>query len=387
MTAVLATGAWLKNAACRLDGTAVRWSVPHGDLGTPQACVALDASVHALLAIGPVAAIAHDLHPDFHSTRLAIAQAARLGVPAIGVQHHHAHVAVALAESGHEGPAIGLALDGVGLGDDGGAWGGEVLRVDGARMRRIAHLAPLRLPGGDRAAREPWRMVAAALHALGRDDEIVPRLAPRVGEPAARAVAGLLARGLNSPVTTSAGRWFDAAAGALRLADRQHDEAQAAIALEQAASRHAQAMAAAPADGDAVPAATAAVPVRERGAGEPAVIDLRPLLAMLLDAPATDGVDALAFRFHAALADALVRVAADAAQRAGGLPVVLSGGCFFNRLLAQRTADGLAARGLRALRPQAAGPGDAGLALGQAWVARQALRAGQPRTMEVTTCA
>ena len=159
---VLACGAFLKNRALRLDGARFAWSAPHGDLGEPDACAALDASVETLLAHGGIDAVAHDLHPDFHSTRLALALAERLGVPAVGVQHHHAHIAAVIAEHGLAEPVIGIALDGVGLGTDGQAWGGELLWVDGGagahRWERVAHLQPLALPGGDVAAREPWRL-------------------------------------------------------------------------------------------------------------------------------------------------------------------------------------------------------------------------------------
>ena len=135
---------------------------------------------------------------------------------------------------------LGLALDGVGLGTDGTAWGGEVLRVNGAQFQRIGHLLPLALPGGDVAAREPWRMAAAALHACDLAEQIVPRFGPVVGELAARTVHTMLQRSLNCPQTSAAGRWFDAAAGLLGLSVRQQMEAQAAIALEQAAAQYLQ---------------------------------------------------------------------------------------------------------------------------------------------------
>ncbi len=167
---VLAFGAWLKNSAGLLEGDRFLPSALHGDLDTPEACIALERSVQALAAAagGPIEAVAHDLHPDFHSTRLALHWAERLGVPAIGVQHHQAHLAVLQAEAGlADGPLLGLALDGVGLGTDGTAWGGELLRLDAhGGFERLAHLPPLALPGGDVAAREPWRLVAAVLHAL-----------------------------------------------------------------------------------------------------------------------------------------------------------------------------------------------------------------------------
>ncbi|MDE2452862.1 MAG: carbamoyltransferase HypF, partial [Burkholderiales bacterium] len=192
--AVLALGAYLKNRACLLGGDGVaRWSELHGDLGTPAACRALEASALSLLesAGGRVDAVAHDLHPDFFSTRLALELAQRLGVPAIEVQHHHAHVGVALAQAGIDEAVLGLTLDGVGLGPDASAWGGELLRVEGAQCERVGHLEPLCLPGGDVAAREPWRMAAAALHAMGRGDEIGPRFGAAVGAARARGVAAL----------------------------------------------------------------------------------------------------------------------------------------------------------------------------------------------------
>lgn len=365
MSRVIATGAFLKNrVALWQDG---RWvmSALHGDLSTPQACVALEDSVHALLqaADGRIEAMAHDLHPDFHSTHVALALAAELGVPALGVQHHLAHIGVALAEAGLADDTavpptevvIGIALDGVGLGDDGTAWGGEVLRVQAGQAQRVAHLQPLWLPGGDRAAQQPWRMAAAALHAMGRSNEISPRFAPRVGHAAAEGVAGLLQRRLNCPVTTSAGRWFDAAAAALGLCEVQHDEAQAAMALEALAAT--------------MPASDSTTPLpMPQG-----VIDLRQLLAELFELADAGQAAAGARRFHDTLADSLALAASAAAQEAAARTIVLGGGCFFNRLLTQRLSARLVAAGLRVLQPQAVSVGDAGLALGQAWVAAQRL--------------
>jgi len=182
--AVLACGAWLKNSAGLWRGGVWQGSALHGDLSEPGACLALEASARALMeqAKGGVQAIAHDLHPDFFSSRLAQDLAAELGVPAVAVQHHHAHIAAVLAEHGERGPVVGLALDGVGLGTDGQAWGGELLVVSTQGWRRLGHLRPLALPGGDVAAREPWRMAAAALQALGRADEIPTRFGPGVGQ-------------------------------------------------------------------------------------------------------------------------------------------------------------------------------------------------------------
>lgn len=402
-TSVLAVGAWLKNAACLvLDGRA-HWSPVHGDLSDPAACAALERSVQALVqqaadAGAPVQAIAHDLHPDFFSTQLAIATADALGVPAIGVQHHHAHLAAVIAEHGITEPVVGLALDGVGLGtktdapcqalpvppegdsrSGGGpangftAWGGELLWLDGARWQRLGHLQPLALPGGDRAAREPWRMAASALHALGRGDEIVPRFGLAVGEAAAAGVHQMLDKGLNCPKTSSAGRWFDAAAGALGLCLHQRDEAQAAIALEQAAAR---AFSLRP-DVPPLPGAVQHADGR---------IDLRPVLAQLFDA--TDA-DVAAAGFHLALADALAVALITAARQRGIRTAALGGGCFFNRILRERTVRRLVDAGLTVYLPGPPGCGDAGLAIGQAWVAAQQLArpTTQPPALETVPCA
>lgn len=355
---VLALGAYLKNTACLLDGDQVRWSPLHDDLSTPEACRALDASAEALVAAasGPIEAVAHDLHPDFHSTHTAAAWAARLGVPLLPVQHHAAHIAAVQAEAGwdtHE-PLVGLALDGVGLGHDGRAWGGEVLLCRGPEVQRVDHLAWLPLPGGDLAAREPWRLAAAVLHGLGRGDQIVPRFGPVVGLPLAQGVQTLLQRRLQCPLSSGAGRWFDAAAGALGLSVRQTHEAQAALALEGAAQawldRHG-------------PWPLHRAPT----------LDLFGLVGELMDErDAARG----AARFHAELAAALVRAAREAAQAVGARAVALGGGCFFNRILSAAIDDGLQAAGLRVMRPQAVSCGDAGLALGQAWAAAQALAVG-----------
>jgi hydrogenase maturation protein HypF len=347
---VLAFGAWLKNAAGLLEGDRFVLSPNHGDLGTPEACGALDRSIEQLAtqAGGPVDAVAHDLHPDFYSTHLAHRWAARLGVPAYAVQHHHAHIAVVQAEAGL-GDVIGLALDGVGLGSDGTSCGGELLRCSATGFERLDHLPPLLLPGGDIAAREPWRMAAAVMTTLGQRDQIEPRFAPVVGEQAARIVATLLGRGLNCSVTTSAGRWFDAAAGVLGLSVRQAEEAEAALALERAAT---------------VWLDTHPAPDRPPQAD----LDLRPLFADLLALPAAAQAQGAA-RFHIALAQGLVAEARAAATRHGLTHVVLGGGCFFNRLLSQRVTTGLEAAGLQVHRPTALSCGDGGLALGQAWVA------------------
>lgn len=345
---VLAVGGWFKNTVCVTRGNEAFVSQHIGDLDNAAACGFFEESIAHLLHILDVEPerVAHDLHPDFHSTCFAAAFAAERGIPAIGVQHHHAHIASVCAEHGVTDPILGLALDGVGLGADGTAWGGELLRVAGAHCERLGHLVPLALPGGDVAAREPWRMAAAALHALGRGDEIAKRYA---AEAAAPMVATMLARGINSPLTSSAGRLFDAAAGLLGVRRRCSFEGQAAMLLEGLADRHGPI--AACADGWRI---------------HDGVLDLLPMLAHLEDC---EDAAAGAAWFHATLAAALVDWVATAAERTGIRVVAAAGGCLLNRLLSSALRVGLAERGLQLLEARVLPPNDGGLSLGQAWVA------------------
>ncbi|MGE0358692.1 MAG: carbamoyltransferase HypF [Burkholderiales bacterium] len=354
--AVLATGAWLKNTVCVARGDEAFLSPHIGDLDNAPTCEALEEAVDHLLAILEVRprACAHDLHPDFWSSRFAARFAAERGIPAIAVQHHHAHIAAVCAEHGVEGPVIGLALDGVGLGTDGTAWGGELLRVDGTSFARLGHLGELALPGGDRAAREPWRMAAAALHALGRGAGIAERF-PREG---AAIVAEMLQRGVQSPPTTSAGRWFDAAAGLLGLRETTSFEGQAAMQLEALATSHG--------------------PVAAEGSlwriGDDGTLDLLPLAERLADERDAGFGAAL---FHATLVEALARWTLAAAAREGLGTVALGGGCFVNAILSTGLRRALAAGGLAVLEAREAPANDGGIALGQAWVAAASVAAGQ----------
>ena len=383
---VLAMGAWFKNTVCIAFGQQAFISKTVGDLDTPDACRTHEQTARALLAIleEKPRAIAHDLHPDFHSTRFAAQLAAELDVPLIAVQHHHAHIAALAAEHGVEEPVLGLALDGVGLGTDGNAWGGELLRVAGAEFQRLGHLRPLPLPGGDRAAREPWRMAAAVLHELGRNGEIARRFADQT---AAATVATMLQRGLNCPLTSSTGRVFDAAAGLLGLCHKMDFEAQAAIALEQAATRYASThgMPPALAGGWQIDEKSSSFPrkressdlielgSRFRGNDEiealgDSQLNLLPLFAHLADM--TDEEQGAAL-FHATLIAALADWVVQATQRTGIKTIACGGGCFFNKLLSAGLRERLEGASLKILTAKLVQPGDTAIALGQAWVAAQ----------------
>ncbi|NCP40698.1 MAG: carbamoyltransferase HypF [Rhodoferax sp.] len=353
---VLALGSHLKNTVCVTRGDEAFLSPHVGSLDNAATCEFLDETVQRMMTLIDVRPelIAHDLHPDDYSTHAAQALAQRLDVPMQAVQHHHAHIAAVCAEHGWQGPVLGLALDGFGLGTDGTAWGGELLFVEGAQCARLGSLQALALPGGDRAAREPWRMAAAVLHALGRGNEITARFA----EPAAAIVADMLVRGFNSPRTSSLGRVFDAAAGLLGLCSAMQYESQAAVLLEQAAQRHIQT------HGWPPPMQTGwAIDANLR-------LSFLPVLESLVDCPAADFAAA---RFHATLVEGLTDWLMRALDHTGVRVVAASGGCMLNALLSSGLNQQLQQRGLRLLQPRHTSPGDASIALGQAWVALHSL--------------
>lgn len=348
---VLAVGAGLKTTVCLTRGDEAYLSAHIGDLDNAATCRAFDDAVERLMGLLQIEpeAVACDLHADLYSTRFAAAFAHRRGLPLVAVQHHHAHIAAVAAEHRLAAPVLGLALDGVGLGDDASPWGGELLRVDGARMRRVGCLAPLRLPGGDRAAREPWRMAASALHRAGRGDEIARRFA---AQPAAAGLGAILERGLNAPWTSSAGRWFDAAAGLLGVKPVAAYEGQAAMLLEGLAERQG--------------------PCDPRSDGwrltDDGALDLTPMIVLLADA--NDAARAAAC-FHATLAQGLAEWALRAARDEGLSDIALGGGCWLNRVLSTAVTGRLEAAGLRVLQARQAPPNDGAISLGQAWVAMQ----------------
>jgi hydrogenase maturation protein HypF len=346
--AVVALGAGGDTTICVASGDAAVLSPPLGDPATAAGRHAHDdvrGRLVGLLDVHPEA-VAHDLDPEALSTRTA----RTLGTAPIAVQHHHAHLAAVAAEHGHEGPLLGLALDGGGFGPDGTIWGGELMEVDGPAYRRLARLVPLPQPGGERAAREPWRMAAAALHVLGRGDEIADRFK---GQPLAASLDAVVTRRINTPDTSSLGRVFDAAAGLLKIVTHARYEAEAALRLEALVRR---------------PVVAHAGTITPRGD-----LDLRPLFERLLAAedPA-QGADLL----YGTLAAALARWLGERAEAMGRYTVALGGDCLLDRVLRRGLIGALEARGLTVLTPRAAPPGDGGVSLGQAWVAALRLEEG-----------
>ena len=346
---VLAVGGHLKNtfALGRHHDAFVSHHV--GDLDDYSALKAFEREIdlyEALFEISPEV-IAHDLHPDYHSTRYATARALREGLRTLPVQHHHAHVASCLAEHRLAGPVIGVAFDGSGYGEDGTVWGGEFLVGDARAVQRMAHLRTVRLPGGEQAVREPWRMAMSHLLDAGEDAGLVTQRHPT----AAPMLERMLARGINAPFTSSAGRLFDAVAAMAGVRDRVSFEGQAAMQLEWLAA-------------DA--AADAPYSMAIDATDDRMVLDTRPLIsAVARDARAGCGASVIGRRFHAGLAAGIASVCERIRDLTGIGEVVLTGGVFLNVLLTEECLDRLTRSGFAVYRHHLVPPNDGGLSLGQ----------------------
>jgi hydrogenase maturation protein HypF len=409
---ILGVGAHLKNTVALSVDRQVFISQHIGDLETPEAMAAFERVIADFLRLyeaTPVA-IAHDMHPDYLSTRWAqqvpdegrrtkdkgaypfvFRPSSFVTVP---VQHHHAHLAACLAENGVEELALGVTWDGTGYGTDGSVWGGEFLLGDAADFTRVAHLRPFRLPGGDAAIKEPRRVALALLWELYGEavldrEDLAPIQAFR--PPERRLLAQMLSRCLNAPLTTSAGRLFDAVAALVGLQQQVTFEGQAAMALEFAVDGEVE---------DAYPIAIKTTkdegPTTEAGidpssfvppspwaakptrgfvlrpppfggpAGSSLVLDWQPMIeAVLEDLQQGVKLGIIAARFHNALVDAILAVA----QAVGEPRVALTGGCFQNRVLTERAARRLSDAGFQVLLQRQVPPNDGGISLGQVVVA------------------
>jgi hydrogenase maturation protein HypF len=355
---VRAEGAHLKNTVAWSRGGQIIATQHIGDLDHP---LSLEAHARAvrdyerLYLLRPVA-VACDLHPDYATTRLAEAA----GLPVLRVQHHHAHVASALAEHDLAGEVLGVAWDGTGLGTDGTVWGGEFLRASPAEFERVARLRPFWLPGGEVAARQPWRSALGVLEELYGTGLWELDLGPvRHADPHRQVLESLVSGGSCSVRTSSAGRLFDAVASLLGLRQESSYEAQAAMQLEQVAA----------------PVAAAAYPFtlsepRPGAATPPVEVDWRPAIAAMLD-DLRHGVTVpvIAGTFHGTMA----RMIAAVAEWVGLERVVLTGGCFQNAALLSLAARQLAERRFSVVSHRQVPPNDGGLAVGQAMVAAHRL--------------
>lgn len=362
---LLGAGAELKNTFCLTRGDYAFLSHHIGDLENAETLQAYEDGIRhyeRLFRVRPQA-LAHDLHPDYLATRYAAARATADGLPALGVQHHHAHVAACLAEHGLSGgrPVIGVAFDGTGYGADGAIWGGEFLIADDEGFQRAAHLANVPLPGGDAATRAPWRAALAWLEHAGLAwDEDLPPVA--AAAPAERRVVGQMLeaarRGMPglAPLTSSAGRLFDAAAALAGVRARVNYDAQAAMEFEALVDPHETGAYAFALDGE--------------------VVDAAPALAeMVRDLRAGAGIPSLAARFHNGLAEAVAAVCARLREQTGLEQVALSGGVWQNQVLLTAAVRRLRGLGFEVLLHRQVPANDAGVAFGQVVVASARLRA------------
>lgn len=357
---VLAVGGHMKNVICLAAGDSA-WLGPHvGDMETPEAVDFFEETIdrmRRMLAIEPEV-VAYDLHPAYGSTRYALSHPRARKV---AVQHHHAHVASAIAEHGIAGTVLGIAFDGTGFGTDGTTWGGEVMRADVTGFERIATFRPLPLPGGDTAIRQVWRIALALVtDAFGEQAPLdaLP-LFRSVAPVGVRVALQMIERGLNAPRARGVGRYFDAV-GALVLArPESRCEGQIAMALEACADPNVRG-----AYGFSID--------RDRTPWE---IDLRPAVRDLVaDVIAGSPAPSISARFHNTIVEATAAVARAALSELGEHPVVLTGGCFQNARLSVGLRRALADH--RVVVHREVPPGDGGLALGQAVVADALTRGG-----------
>lgn len=356
---VLAVGGHMKNTVALAVGRNVFLSQHLGDLENAYAFGAFQQALDDLISLYEARPerIVCDAHPDYPSACHAARLAEKWGIPLVKVQHHYAHMLACMAENRVSAPVLGVVWDGTGYGDDGTIWGGEFLLATKSSYQRVAHLRPFRLPGGETAVREPRRSALGLLHEKFGADALQWGWLPPVASlrPNEKSLMGqMMERGVNAPLTTSAGRLFDGVAALLGLCQRSSFEGEAAMALEFAA--HGQ--------GDEPYGF--ALQATESGS---LLIDWGPLLeGLLTDISQGAPTDHCAARFHstlAAIAVAVARRVAAAATTGAVIDVALSGGCFQNRLLSELTIARLRAAGFRPHWHRQAPPNDGGIALGQ----------------------
>jgi hydrogenase maturation protein HypF len=351
---VLALGAELKSAVCFTRGDRAFLSQHIGDLKNPEVFDSFEktiAHLGTILQLQP-AIVAHDLHPDYYSSRYAEGLG---GVRRVAVQHHHAHLVSCLAENGFAGTAIGVIFDGIGYGADGTLWGGEFLVGSADGYRRSGHFVPLAMPGGDAATREPLRMAVSALqHAYGADLPSLPVL-DGISPRELRVYLQMIEKGINSPLTSSCGRLFDAVAALVGVRLRVSYEGQAALELEMAI-------------GDTVDDGVYPSPLGS--AGDRILVDSAPLIrGVVEDLQAGVAVSRISARFHNTLAAVIAEVCTRIRQESGLACVALSGGVFQNRYLTEKAISLLQKSAFTVLSHSLVPPNDGGIALGQAIIA------------------
>jgi hydrogenase maturation protein HypF len=356
---VLAVGAHLKNSVALSVGKEIFISQHIGDLETSEAFTTFCTTVADLprLYEAPVEVVACDMHPDYLSTK----HAARMRLPAHRVQHHFAHVLACLAEHELEDPVLGVCWDGAGYGTDGTVWGGEFLLTEGASFQRAAHFRQFRLPGGDAAAKEPRRTALGVFHEIWGENGISDRgLAPIASFPEIELVVmrQMLRQKVQSPLTSSAGRLFDAVASIIGLRQQVTFEGQAAMELESVIQEDVQ---------EGYPF--------EITDGSPSIVDWAPMIAeILIDLRKGQPSGRISARFHNALVEIILAIA----QKVGETRILLTGGCFQNRYLVEHAVNRLSDAGFKPYWHQRVPPNDGGIALGQVVAAARSRLARTP---------
>jgi len=351
---VLAVGPELKNTFCLLRGEEAFVGQHIGDMESAEEAAHFDealAAMKRLFSLRPDV-IAHDLHPDYQTTQMARG----MDLPLVGVQHHHAHIASCMADNMMTEPVIGVAFDGTGYGEDGTVWGGEFLLCDGPQYKRVAHLTQYPMPGADACINRIYRMAAGVLSGVFDDIDAAIETVEGLFNVSSDELDSLrfqLEKGVNAPMTSSAGRMFDTVAALAGVRSEAQYDGQAACELEAVALEDDR-----PYDYTLV------------RSNEPWVIDTRPLFECIL-ADVADGVEAgvIAGRFHATMAGAVAMVCAELSRATGITSVALSGGVFQNMNLLRRVVKGLRARKMEPLLHRRVPCNDGGVSLGQAMVA------------------
>jgi hydrogenase maturation protein HypF len=360
---ILACGAELKNTVCLTKGDKAFLSQHIGDMENLPAYDFFTQTVEHLqriLDIRPIA-VAHDLHPDYLSTRYAMERA---DLPKIPVQHHHAHIVACMAEHRIDGPVIGLAFDGTGYGPDGTIWGGEILIAEAHRFHRIAHLAPVPMPGAAAAVNEPWRMALAYLYdAFGKDlhDLDIP-FVKDLPRAQIDVILGMMDKGVNAPLTSSLGRLFDGVAALLGLRTAVTYEGQAAMELEMIAEGNPHRLYAF--DWEKIS--------NKEGEAEekPYQVLTAPLIKGIVQ-DISNGVapPEISAKFHAAIIRGISELTECIAKETGLGRIVVSGGVFQNAILLSNLSRELIQRDFKVFSHSEVPTNDGGIALGQALVA------------------
>jgi hydrogenase maturation protein HypF len=356
---ILACGAELKNSFCLGKENFAFMSHHIGDLENLETLTSYEEGIEHLQRIFNVspALVAHDLHPDYLATKYALALE---DIPKIGVQHHHAHIVSCMVENEIEGQVIGVSFDGTGYGPDGTIWGGEFLICDYSEFKRVGHLEYIPLPGGEKAIKEPWRTAASYLYKIYHDQmfDLDIAFVRKLDMRKWPTIEKMINKGINSPLTSSAGRLFDAVSALVGIRNEIYYEGQAAIELEMAAG-----------------AEDREYSFDLKNVEDKILVLFEPLFrGMVSDLEQKVGVDAISARFHNTVAKIILRVCLKLKNTSGLRGVALSGGVFQNSLLLEKTYVLLVENGFKVFTHRRVPPNDGGIALGQAVVANERVK-------------